>query len=686
MSKNFFNKIIEDLDLKLDKNQKEAVTHSTGPALVLAVPGAGKTTVLISRIAYLIKCLSIKEESILSITFSRASARDMKERFQNTYGNKYGLNAKFSTIHSFSYRVLRDYFRKNGLKYTLIESSREYNKNNILRRIHDEINNFKLSDDKLDELNNLIGYIKNMMIEPEDYKTNTIKNFVKVYRAFEKYKEENNLLDFDDMLTMTLKVLNEDEAILKKYQNIYHYIQIDEAQDTSNIQHKIIEKLAHPKNNIFIVADDDQSIYGFRGANPSYLLDFKDRFKDAKIFYMSTNYRSTKTIVNASNNFIKQNTERYEKNLVAKNECDSIIELKKFNKQEEQYDFILDSINLEDLSDSAILYRNNISSIPIIDLLDRLGINFYMKEIKLNFFNNWIVRDIISFLNLIIDNTDKMAFEQVYYKMNAYISKKAMNFVLKSSENISVFQILENCDFLKSFQKRNIRNLGFDFSKLSRYNPYYILNYIENDLEYIDYIEKRAKYIGQNLGNLLSYFSVLKILAARTDTILDFLNRLNELKEIIKNSDSGEGLFLSTIHSAKGLEFKNVFIVDLVNGEFPSTSSIDLLKKGDISELEEERRIFYVGITRAKENLYLLSYDDRGHSFAPISEFYMDIDKYMKPSKYENTNFDKKYVDHKVFGKGRVLESDHEDIVIDFDKIGVKKLSKKIVLEKNLLK
>ena len=686
LKKDFFKSIEENLSLKLDENQRKAVMHESGPALVLAVPGAGKTTVLISRIAYLVNCLGADENSILSITFSRSSANDMKERFDCTYGEAYGMNARFSTIHSFSYMVLRDYFSKNRMNYSLIEGVKGQSKNTILRNIYREVNDMSPSDDKLEELNNRIGFVKNMMIEPSELGERSIKNFEDIFYRYEEFKKENLLIDFDDMLSMTLEVLKNDSGILNKYRRRYKYIQVDEAQDTSTLQHKIIETLAYPENNIFIVADDDQSIYGFRGANPEYLLNFKKRFKNAEIFYMSTNYRSTETIVSASNNFIQQNSARYEKNLIANNKKSSTVKSLVFNDQTEQYDFILDNIDIEDLEDSAILFRNNLSSIPIIDKLDRLGIGFYMKEIKLNFFNHWVVRDIISFFNLIVDNTDKSAFEKVYYKMNAFISKKAMNYVMKSKSSESVFSILESFDGMKHFQKQNIRNLGLEFSKLGKHRPAYIIEYIESDLDYLSYIDKRAEYLGQSSSMTLSYFSVLKVLASRTVSVLDFLTRIEELKNIIMNSKDGKGIFLSTIHSAKGLEFKNVFIVDLINGEFPSSSSLDIQKKGEFAEIEEERRVFYVGITRAKENLYLLSYTNRSNSYAPVSDFLKNIKYFMNESGSSELFSPGDEVEHKKFGRGTVLKSDSRNITVDFGKGKPKTFARDIVVEKNLLK
>lgn len=706
----FFDRIKQEINLPLDNNQIKAASHLDGPALVLAVPGAGKTTVLITRIAYLVMSEKIRESQILSITFSRASAIDMKKRFDSTFG-KYNLDPKFSTIHSFSFMVLRDYFYKNNLNYNLIESSRNISQNSILREIYKNCSSSYLSDDKLEELISSISYVKNMMISPETYKSSSIANFEEVFNLYEEYKKENRLLDFDDMLTMTLEVFNSDQDILNKYQNRYKYIQIDEGQDTSTVQHKIIEKLASPNNNIFIVADDDQSIYGFRGANPQYLLDYKTKYKDASIYHMDTNYRSSKTIVDMSSKFISQNRDRYEKNLHSNNEETTKISTEVLSMQEDQYDYILKNLSTY-LSENAILFRYNISLIPLIDILDRKGVNFTAKDVKFSFFNHWITSDIVAFFNLIINSSDKNAFERIYYKMNAFISKKAMNYVMNSSSSDSVFNILSEFGELKSFQKKSMRDLGIKFKRMSKNRPLDIINYIENDLEYMKHLQDRAEFQGQSLGSIMIYLSTLKIIASRTDSILDFLYRLENLKDVVRQKSNESGVFLSTVHSAKGLEFENVFMIDLINGEFPSASSVDADRNGDHRFLEEERRVFYVGMTRAKNNLHLLTYKDRGNDLVPPSDFFNYVRKAIEPKKTVKNTMDLiikrgyipvekssndygqnaayefsvgDYLHHKKFGNGKVVDLDNNSIMIDFNRKGVKSFSKDLLIEKRLV-
>ena len=265
--------------MELSLNQEKAINHVNGPALVLAVPGAGKTTVIIHRTINLISNHRVNPDKILSITFSKSSAMDMKNRFEKMYPGFNRTGIKFSTIHSFCYGLIREYAYIKKTDYKLIEEEKNaFNKYNLLKKIYLEINNEYITEEKLEILISAISYIKNMMINPNDFiNANKIEidNFLRIYTVYENYKKRHNLLDFDDMLTISLEILNSNKYLLAKYRDKYNYIQLDEGQDTSKIQMEIIRLLASPKDNLFIVADDDQSIYGFRGAYPQGLFDFK---------------------------------------------------------------------------------------------------------------------------------------------------------------------------------------------------------------------------------------------------------------------------------------------------------------------------------------------------------------------------------------------------------------------------
>ncbi|NLY77948.1 MAG: ATP-dependent helicase [Tissierellia bacterium] len=617
--------------MNLSKEQKRAISHVNGPALVLAVPGAGKTTVIIHRTANLILNHKVSPDKILSITFSKASARDMKERFNKLYKDKFSLPVHFSTIHSFSYSLVREYAFKNNLKYTLIENmDREVNKINILKSIYNSINQSIITEEKLENLMNYISYIKNMLITPEEFLDNfkiDIKNFKEIYRAYENYKSSNRFVDFDDMLTLSLEILKRDKHILNKYRSKYEYIQVDEGQDTSKVQMKIVKILSYPKNNLFIVADDDQSIYSFRGAYPKGLFELRKTYKDCKIFYMEQNYRSSSNIVSVCNKFIKKNTIRYDKNIYTENPYLEPISIVKVKSTEDQYYFLIEELTKHQKDDIAILYRNNLSSIGVIEHLERNNIDFHMRDRKLKFFNHWVIKDIMSFFMLSIDDRDMDSFENIYYKMKGFISKKQLNYIRTLNNSISVFDRLLKIPGLNSFYRNIFLDLKLEFKKLTKLSPYEGIWYIEKILGYEDYLREASKKFCHNFDTLKKIIDYLKIIAKDTKDLKEFTERLEYLEKLCNDSNKNKkGVFLSTIHSAKGLEFDRVYMLDLYDEEFPTTSSIDAFNNGDFHALEEERRLFYVGMTRAKSHLTLITMDDKKGEIKP-SRFIDELEK-----------------------------------------------------------
>lgn len=684
-----------DIFNKLNNQQKDAVLHKDGPAIILAVPGAGKTTVLISRTANLILNHNISPRNILSITFSKASAYDMKQRFISIFGQEVGKATNFSTIHSFAFNLIRSFARDNGLVMNLIEGSNSsISKYNLIKAIYRQVNNLFLNEDKLEELLNTIGYVKNMMIPVDQFdkhKNFSIKNFDKIYTAYEAYKKENNLIDFDDMLTMSYEILCDHPKILKSYQDRYKYIQVDEGQDTSKIQNAIIKLISGKNNNLFIVADDDQSIYGFRGAYPEELLVFEEKYPDAKVFFMEENYRSTKNIVSVCNSFIKQNKNRYEKKLFTQNEGLNPVTIAKLKNQEDQYQFILDDINkTSNYSQTAVLFRNNLSAISLVDYLNRFNIPVYMKDSKLSFFKHWVVLDIISFFKLAIDQSDDSSFEKIYYKMNAYISKIAVNFIKNNNEVSSVFDRLLKFPGFKSFQLTNIKKIKGKFKTLSTKSPFEAIEYIEKDLNYVKYLQDNCKNFGTSFESVNTVLFHLKNIAVETYSVHEFMSKLESLKAIIedaKNNKDRDSVTLTTVHSSKGLEFDNVYIIDLIEGDFPSLNSLELSSLGDIKPLEEERRLFYVGMTRARSNLNLLSFNYRNDERVFYSSFIVELEKLMNLSKTKDHEFKLgSNIIHSKFGSGVIKDINDETVAIKFEDGKFKQLSLKLCIEKNLLR
>jgi len=698
LNNDFFSILEKRYSIKLNKQQESAVLHKDGPAVILAVPGAGKTTVLICRTANLILNHNINPSNILSITFSKASAKDMKERFNLVFGKSISSQVNFSTIHSFAYFLIREYASLSRNKYTLIEGENStINKIQVIKEIYMKINNSYINDDKLEELISSIGYVKNMMLDPEDLSKNDsfqTKNFSKIFRSYEDYKRKQNLVDFDDMLTLALEILQNYPGLLEKYRERYSYIQVDEGQDTSKIQHEIIKLLALPNNNLFMVADDDQSIYGFRGANPEFLLNFKDTFPNGKTFFMEENFRSTKNIVSVSNEFIKGNKLRYKKELFTKKESKRPVTIVRVKDEADQYSYILKELKSSNtLSDTAILYRNNISSIGLAEKLHQNGVPFYMQDSKLHFFKHWVVQDIMSFFKLAQDTTNINSFERIYFKMKGYLSKASLQYISTKNNTKSVFDRLLDYPEFRSFQKENISKLKSDFRYLIKLKPSQGISFIEQDLEYGKYLRDNCKNSGYSYENIKTVLSNLKIIASEANSIMEFLIRLESLEKIIdqaKFNKNKNAVILSTLHSSKGLEFQRVYMVDLIDGEFPTSNSIDLQDMGQPKEMEEERRLFYVGMTRAKEILDIITISYKNGDKVYPSRFARSLESIVDPIKEKELITSHKYkvgatVEHERFGKGKIKDIDNNVITIDFEFEGRKQLSLSICIEKKLL-
>ncbi|TYQ18039.1 UNVERIFIED_CONTAM: DNA helicase-2/ATP-dependent DNA helicase PcrA [Acetivibrio alkalicellulosi] len=695
----FFNLLHENYKIKLNNEQKHAVTHIKGPALVLAGPGSGKTTVITSRTAYLILEVGVRPENILTMTFNRAAKIEMEQRFNRIFGEGTGSKVHFSTLHSFCNLVVRDYEKRQGKRLRRIEGDEEtqYSKRIILKDIYNKINGSKINDDELEDLINAIGLAKNKMIKDLNDIDINMKNFPEIYKAYEENKKANLFMDFDDMLSYSHSILTKCPDILNKYIEKYRFIQVDEGQDLSKIQFEILKLLTKSdEKNIFIVADDDQSIYGFRGAEPKYILEMERRYPGCAYFYLTNNYRSTANIVYISSRFIKENNHRYDKNHCTQNEFihDPII----VSTRDENYQlqFIIDKINEHQKNKKeiniALLYRNNLSSIPLAEVLDRNGLEFNIKQNKLFFFNHWIVQDILSFFRFSLDQTDIESLTRIYYKMNRYISKAMLEHALTTDYKDSIIDGILTYGDIKPYSKKLISDVKVEFKRLSKKRPLDGLNYIEKGFNYFDYVKDYCENTGLYFEFLYRLFGVLKIIAENYKTIPEFLQRVLEIQQILeapKPNTYKKTITLSTIHSSKGLEYDCVMMVDLVNSEFPGENAIELSKEADTKEhLEEERRLFYVGITRAKEYIYLIYPKSRNGFIEERTIFIEEILNCIK-TKHLSEITEGIIVKHKYFGQGvvvAVLEEKKNSVVVEIDFKGARrKLDLATCVESGLL-
>lgn len=613
--------------MKLTKDQELASLHFKGPALVLAVPGAGKTTVLLKRIENLIKIHNLNPKKILSITFSKAQADDMKARYESNPNNLRGPH--FSTIHSFAYQILRAYMKENKLNLNLIEGSGDYNKYSLIRRLYYSINSSFIWEDELEEFFQVYGFIKNTMSEKDEYlRTNKvgIKNFDKLFDHYEAYKKEKFFIDFEDMLALALKILNDDEKILIRVRQAFSFVQVDEAQDNSKVQSEIIKKLVLPENNLFMVADDDQSIYSFRGSQPQELLNFRNIYKDGKVFFMEDNFRSSKDIVSLANSFIQSNQVRYKKTIKASKEKENPILIVKARDLGEQAKYLSKKIQEDKNNETAILYRNNVSALALMSTFIGDGIEFYNKDRKRTYLSHFVVEDILNIIKLSEDMTDPKLYESVYYKLNSYLKKSYLNYAYQTGVNESVFDaILESPD-LKDFQVNRILELKDSFLALKKMDMDKKIHFIDKVIGYGVYLSERTSKLGSAGQNADMVLESLKFISKGLKTSKDLEEKLKYIKNH-KTENSESSVYLSTIHSSKGLEFDSVYLIDLVDGEFPSDYSKELAPTGQKEALEEERRLFYVGMTRAKSKLTLVSPKKRNGLKVRPSRFFTDVIK-----------------------------------------------------------
>lgn len=589
--------------MKFTSKQLQAAKHLDGPLLVLAIPGSGKTTMLLERIKFLSE--HIDSSKILNLTFSRIQANDMKKRFDSKDSN-------FMTIHAFCYLIIRNYLKKYNRQVNLIEDEKIYNKYNLVGEIYKSINNKKMSKEDLNLFFQKVSFMKNSLLDISYLKKVEISNVEKIYLEYEKIKKQKHLLDFDDMQVYALKLL-EDEKLLKSIKNKYKYFQLDEGQDTSLLQFKILEKIVYPENNLLVVADDDQSIYSFRAADPKYLLNFKEIYKDAKIISLDTNHRSGKKIISLASYFIAQNKNRYKKTYKLSRDFDDQIKLKEFKNFTKQYDYITENL---DNKKTGILFRNNISAISLSSYLLDKNIDFSINSNILDFFESKIFTDMVNIINFSEDFDNVEIFSDIYYKISTYLSKDDIESLSHKAINENVFEFYENRD-IEDYKKDALFNIEKKLKHLRKLKLEKKISFIYKSLSYNSYINMKSRKYMEETVNKDIYIESLRYFTKSCKSLDEVYEKIKILekksKSLVKTN-----LSLSTIHSSKGLEYDKVFIIDLIKNEFP----LIMDEENYFERLEEERRIFYVGLTRARDSLYILTLKNRNNKKVSPSKFY----------------------------------------------------------------
>ena len=637
---------------KLNEQQKEAVQSVEGPVLLLAVPGSGKTTVLVTRLGYMIYAKGIAPEKILTVTYTVAATEDMAARFASQFGTDMADRLTFKTINGICAGIIHTYGRKTGrTPFALLNDEKVIA--DTLAKIYQKTERTYATESDLQTVRTLITYIKNSMLTDAEIreldKTADMK-ISAIYKEYNTWLREQKLMDYDDQMVYAYTMLQRFPELLRLYQDKFPYLCVDEAQDTSKIQHAIIALLASKTENLFMVGDEDQSIYGFRAAYPEALLSFEKNHPGAKVLLMEENFRSGAGIVKAADTFIQKNTLRHKKHMRAIKDGEEVVKEIAVKTRDDQYRYLAavaencaaaradraggmtgnvtegragdltgnvtevkaGGVTADASHTVAVLYRDHECALPLIDLLERKEIPYRMRNAEISFFTHRTVLDVLNIMKLAMHPKDAETFLQVYYKINTYIRKEDALQIARISEtqDISVWNAAVRYHGLSDYTMSSVQNTRMHMQQLLTERGDKAVKRILYYMGYQEYLER--------CGLKADKIEILRILGSREDSMAGLLQRLRELQDILtrKETDYSCNFILSTIHASKGLEYDTVYLMDVTDGILPAQMLKNLEKaSGEEREnYEEERRLFYVGATRAKSELYVFT-TGKPHSF-----------------------------------------------------------------------
>ena len=672
---------------KLNENQLKAVNHLDGPCMVLAGPGSGKTRVITYRIANMVVNKNIKPTSILAISFTKASSIEMKNRALSL-SNDFRMNkVTYGTFHSVFFRILR-YFENYNIESILDEKTKRIGLKNILKGLNIENAD---DDETIGQVINEISYVKNELMDKRDFKSEVLTNdeFIKVYNFYEEYKQQMNKIDFDDMLIKTYELLKNNKAALDRVRSVYRYILVDEFQDINMVQFEALKLIANSSNNIFVVGDEDQSIYGFRGSRPDFLLEFEEYFSNTKKVLLDINYRSKGEIINIANRLIEKNTNRYEKVIKCGQGNGAKVNYISPEDSEEEAVYIAKDIknkvqeDYTEYTDFAVIYRTNIQSRALVDVFMDMRIPFVVKDSIVTIYDHWAAQDILAYLRIGVNPNSNKDWIRIINKPFRYISKDNLNLIKDEPDFIN--SLINKCD-LHPKQVKTINDLDIDISYVKGLNPKNAISYIRTTLDYDRYILDYCTNRKIKTNGLIEILNELESSATNFKTIQEYLEHIERVKsEIVdnKNNKETDGVIFTTMHSAKGLEFKNVYIIGANEGTIPHEKSYEIddeEKKND--QIEEERRLMYVAITRAEENICISSPVNKYGKRVSKSRFVEDIKAPTKKEMDSLTIGDKIY--HKKFKEGTIVEKNGDSIKIRF-KDRDRAINSKVCLTKRII-
>lgn len=585
---------------KLNTAQQKAVCHETGPMLVLAGPGSGKTTVLLCRISRLLERGLAKPQEILALTFSKAAAEEMKSRFENLNG---ASGVSFGTFHSIFFRILRSRYGWNVEQIFQEEERRSILRNSI------EAEKWDIPDleEYISQFFSQLSLMNSELEQPNRFTPTgmPVEEFRKLYRAYEGYKERHEKLDFDDMLTQCYQLLREDAAVREYWQRKYKFILVDEFQDVNQAQFACLQILAEKHQNLFVVGDDDQSIYAFRGARPDFLLHFPTLYPAAKKVTLNTNYRSTERIVNLAERVIGNNEVRFVKNMKGIGEAGDKVTFFLAEDAAKEAAHIAEKIGrlLDEgvpLTEIAVIYRTNLQGGAFARELYKRGIPYDLRDNSGNVYEHWVAKDLLAYLLLAENEESDSALRRILNKPKRYIGKDLL--VEAETMPYTLLRSFFVCPSLKGWQEENLENLRIDLNQIRKRTPYDALKYIRKVIGYDEYLEEFAAYRRTSAQVLQEIADEIMETAKDCADVRSFREQLERLslqmkEQSRKKGQKRNGVALMTMHGAKGLEFRAVFLPSLVEGIVPHEKGMDTVA--------EERRLFYVAMTRASEKLCL---------------------------------------------------------------------------------
>lgn len=639
-----------------NEEQKRAITHKDGPMLVLAGPGSGKTLVITYRTRWLIEYAGVNPSNILVVTFTKAAAKEMKERFNRLTGQS--LPVSFGTFHSIFFSILRYAYGLTGDNILREEKKRQF----LTEIIHSMDLEIDEENDFISSVVGEISLVKGEMMNLEYYHSNSCADdiFCNIYRAYDERLRRERLLDFDDMLVFCYELFDQRPDILKIWQNKFQYILVDEFQDINKIQFAIIQMLAKPRNNLFIVGDDDQSIYQFRGAKPEIMLGFESEYKECKKVILDINYRSSTDIVECAKRLIENNEKRFQKEIKANSPNFCPVDIRSFQTQREENlkmielirQYAKDGIPYQEM---AVIFRTNIQPGTLIRALMEYNLPFQVKDGIPNIYDHWIAKNLLTYMEVALGSRERSKILSIINRPNRYVKRDMLKAPVIDLRDIA-YKMTD-----KPWMVQRILDFIKDLDMIKDMSPYAAITYIRNIVGYDKYLREYAEFRRINVDELFDVIQEIQESAKEFDTILEFFKHIKMYGEELKRQKQEEKqeknrIVLTTMHSAKGLEYEVVFVPEVNEGVIPHKKAVK------DAEIEEERRLFYVALTRAKKYLHVFTVKELFHKEIAPSLFLPEI------------SFDSKAfivgarVRHPKYGVGTITYLDSKKAKVLFEK------------------